>query len=120
MRLPHLIPTILWCVPLALQAAIAVVMVLRGLVRIFPFFFAYSVLVSSRDVILFLLQFFSGSQTQLLNEYALVFWWGDAIAILLSLGVVFETLRHLFRPYPSLRFIFTWIWIVAAIAATGA
>jgi hypothetical protein len=113
MRLPHLAPTILWFVPLALQAAIALVMVSRGLARVFPVFFAYTVLVPSRDVLLLL---FPNSG----NRYALVFWWGDAIAILLSLGVVVETLRHLFQPYPFLRFVFRGAWIVAVIATASA
>ena len=61
-------------------------MVWRGLVKTFPLFFAYTVLVPSRDVILLLLLPNSG------NTYSMVFWWGDAAAILLSLGVVVEIL----------------------------
>jgi hypothetical protein len=106
--------TVLWLVPVALQAVIAAVMVWRGLVRTFPLFFAYTVLVPSRDVILLLLLPNSG------NTYSMVFWWGDAAAILLSLGVVVEILLHLFRPYPFLRFVFRGIWIVAIIATASA
>jgi hypothetical protein len=36
--------------------------------------------------------------------YSAVFWWGDAAAILLSLGVILEVLWHLFRPYRFLQF----------------
>jgi hypothetical protein len=50
----------------------------------------------------------------------MVFWWGDACAILLSLGVIVETLWHLFRPYPFLRFVFRWIWIAAVVAIASA
>jgi hypothetical protein len=50
----------------------------------------------------------------------MVFWCGDAAAIVLSLGVVVEILLHLFRPYPFLRFAFRGIWIVAILAAASA
>src|SRR5258708_13448740 len=93
MRLPHLAPTILWFVPLALQAAIALVMVSRGLARVFPGFFAYTVLVPSRDVLLLL---FPNSG----NRSALFFWGGAAIAIFLCLVGLVSPLLHLFRPYP--------------------
>lgn len=113
MRLSLLAPA-LYVIPLALQAAITVLMIRRGLFKAFPIFFAYTVLVPSRDLVLLLLLPNSG------NRYASVFWWGDAIAILLSIGVVIEVLRHLFRPYPFLRFIFRGVWVVAVIATTSA
>jgi len=113
MRLASLASSILWFVPLALQAAIASVMVWRGLVGVFPFFFSYTVLVPARDILLLLSPYTT-------DRYALVFWWGDALAILLSLGVIVEILWHLFRPYPFLRFVFRWIWIVAVIATASA
>ena len=113
MRLPHLVSAILWFVPLALQAAIAFVMLWRGLVKVFPVFFSYLALVAARDVLLLLLPNTG-------NRYSVVFWWGDAAAILLSLGVIVETLWHLFRPYPFLRFVFRWFWIVAVIATASA
>jgi len=111
MSLSRLAPSVLWFVPLVLQVVIAVVMAIRGLAKVFPIFFIYTVLVSSRDAVLLL---FPNPANR---TYSYVFWWGDAIAILLSLGVVIEILQHLFRPYASLRIVFTGIWIVAVIAA---
>ncbi len=113
MRFSHLVSAILWFVPLALQAAIAFVMLWRGLVKVFPVFFSYVALVTVRDVLLLL---FPNTG----NRYAIVFWWGDAAAILLSLGVIVETLWHLFRPYPFLRFVFRWFWVAAVIATASA
>lgn len=113
MRFSHLVSAILWIVPLALQAAIAFVMLWRGLVKVFPVFFSYVALVTVRDVLLLL---FPNTG----NRYAIVFWWGDAAAILLSLGVIVETLWHLFRPYPFLRFVFRWFWVAAVIATASA
>ncbi|MGA8310667.1 MAG: hypothetical protein WB755_11605 [Terriglobales bacterium] len=113
MRFSHLVSAILWFVPLALQAAIALVMLWRGLVKVFPVFFSYVALVTVRDVLLLL---FPNTG----NRYAIVFWWGDAAAILLSLGVIVETLWHLFRPYPFLRFVFRWFWVAAVIATASA
>ena len=49
-----------------------------------------------------------------------VFWWGDAVAILLSLGVILEVLWHLFRPYQFLQFVFKLVWIAAFVAAAFA
>jgi len=111
MSLSQLAPSVLWFVPLVLQVVIAVVMACRGLIRVFPVFFIYTVLVFSRDAILLL---FPNSENR---TYSYVFWWGDALAILLSLGVVVEILQHLFRPYASLRIVFAAVWILAAIAA---
>jgi hypothetical protein len=113
MRLPHILSSVLWLVPVALQAAIAFAILWRGLFRAFPLFLAYTVLVPARDLILLLFPYPG-------NRYSLVFWWGDAIAILLSLGVIFEVLWHVFRPYPFLRFVFKLFWIVAGVATASA
>jgi len=113
MTLSHLVTQTLWIVPLILQVAIAVVMWRRNLVRVFPIFFSYTVLVPSRDTALLFLKYPT-------NSYALVFWCGEALAVLLGLGVVFEILRHIFPPYPSLRFVVKSVWILGAFAAVTA
>lgn len=113
MRLAYLTSSILWLLPLVLQTAIASVMIWRGLAKVFPFFFTYTILVPARDITLLLLPYDS-------NPYARIFWWGDALIILLSLGVIVEILWHLFRPYPFLRFVFRWVGIVAVIATASA
>ncbi|HXW92772.1 MAG TPA: hypothetical protein VEK33_19645 [Terriglobales bacterium] len=113
MSLSHLVTKTLWIVPLILQAVIAGVMWRRNLVRVFPIFFSYTVLVPSRDAALLFL-------TYPTNPYALVFWCGEALAVLLGIGVVFEILRHIFPPYPSLRLVVKSVWILGAFAAVTA
>src|SRR5437762_11218137 len=81
MRLSQLVSSILWLVPLSLQAAIALAILWRRLLRVFPIFFSYTVLVPVRDIILLLLPFPG-------NRYSFVFWWGDAVVILLSLAII--------------------------------
>ena len=108
MRLSQLVSSILWLVPLSLQAAIALAILCRRLLRVFPIFFSYTVLVPVRDIILLLLPFPG-------NRYSFVFWWGDAVVILLSLAIIFEVLWHLFRPYPFLHFVFRLVGIVAVV-----
>ena len=113
MSISHVATTALWLFPLALQAAIAVVMLWRGLVVIFPVFFGYTLLILSRDIALLYLHYPG-------DLYSLVYWCGEGLAVLLGLGVIFETARYLFAPYPFLKILFKVLWIVGAIAgATG-
>src|ERR1051326_7540389 len=109
----HLLTRTLWAVPLILQGAITVVMLHRKLVRIFPIFFSYTVLVLSRDIVLLFLPYPK-------NLYSLVYWCGEALAVLLSLGVIFETLRHILPAYPFLRIVLKAVWIIGGIAAVTA
>jgi hypothetical protein len=113
MRFAPSISLVLWFVPVTLQAGIAFAMLRRGLTKLLPVFFCYTVFIVARELILHLLPY-SG------NLYSAVFWWGDAAAILLSLGVILEVLWHLFRPYQFLRFVFRLIWIAAVVAAAFA
>lgn len=113
MSLPRLLSSVLWLLPIALQAAVAFVMLRRGLFKVFPFFFSYTVFIVARDFILLLLPFTG-------NLYSTVFWWGEAAAILLSLGVILEVLWHLIRPYPFLRFVFKLVWAAAFVATAFA
>jgi hypothetical protein len=113
MSLPRLISSALWLIPIALQAAIAFVMLRRCLFKAFPIFFSYTAFIVARDFILLLLPFTG-------NLYSTVFWWGEAAAILLSLGVILEVLWHLIRPYPFLRFVFKLVWAAAFVATAVA
>jgi hypothetical protein len=113
MSFSHLATIVLWFVPAGLQVAIATVMLRRRLAKVFPVFFTYNVLVPSRDILLFFLPHPG-------NLYALIYWCGDALAILLGLGVIVETVKHLFPPYPLLRILIRVIWIVGAIAGAAA
>jgi hypothetical protein len=113
MTFSHLLSKTLWVFPLALQLAIAFVMWRRKLVRIFPIFFGYTVLVVSRDIVLLFLHNPGPA-------YFFVYWWGDALAVLLGLGVIFEALRNIFPPYPFLRVVLKSVWILGGIAAVTA
>lgn len=103
----------LWLTPLVLQAAISVVMLRRRLVEIFPIFFAYTVLVLCRETALLFLRYPG-------DLYSLVYWCSEALAVLLGLGVIFETVRHIFAPYPFLRTLMRLAWIAGIIAAVTA
>jgi hypothetical protein len=103
----------LWVVPLLIQVAIAAIMLRRKLAGVFPVFFGYTVVVASREIVLHFLPY-SG------RSYSLVYWWTEALAVLLGLGVVFETLRNILPPYPFLRVILKWVWVLGGIAAATA
>src|SRR5438270_10389975 len=109
----HLLTQILWVVPLVFQLAIAAVMLRRRLTKIFPVFFSYTVLVLSRDIVLLFLPYPK-------SLYSLVYWCGEALAVLLGLGVIFETLRHLLPPSRFLRIVLILVWILGGFAAVTA
>jgi hypothetical protein len=109
MNFSYLVAKALWVGPLALQAAIAFVMFRRKKVTLFPVFFCYTVVVLSRE---FLLLFLNQG-----NLYALVYWCGEAIAVVLGLAVIFEVLGNVLPPSPSLRFVLNSVWILGGIAA---
>ena len=73
-------------------------MLVRKLVGTFPVFFAYTVLVPTRDVVLLFLKYPGTS-------YALVYWVGEALALLLGLGVILEVAQRLVQPFRFLRFL---------------
>ena len=110
MPFSRLATNVLWLLPLALQCVIAVVMSLRGLTKQYPFFFSYTILLPARDVVLLFLPYDG-------RRYSRVYWWGEAGALLLSLGVILEVIWHLIEPYPFLRTVFRMVWIVGIIAA---
>src|SRR6266851_4056245 len=110
MRVPHAITVALWIAPIVIQSVIVIVMLHRKLVEIFPVFFAYSVLVPAREILLFFVRHH-------LNLYSRIYFFSEAIVVALSLGVIYEVIWHLIRPYPFLRwFAFSVFWIVAAVA----
>jgi hypothetical protein len=113
MNFSRLVTSVLWFMPLAMQCVIALVILRRGLVGQFPFFFSYTVLLPARDATLYFLPE-SG------DRYSSVFWWGDAAAILLSIGVIFEISWHFVRPYAFLRLFLRVLWIAAVIVAGAA
>src|SRR5215831_12259226 len=109
----YLLTKTLWLFPLVLQVAIAAVMLWRKLAGVFPVFFAYTVVMVSRETALFFLPY-SG------RAYSLVYWWGEALAVLLGIGVIFETLRNILPPYPFLRLVLKLVWVLGGMAAATA
>jgi hypothetical protein len=110
MTAPHAITVALWIAPIVIQSIIVIVMLHRKLVEIFPVFFTYSVLVPAREVILLFVRNHP-------DPYSRIYWFSEAIVVALSLGVIYEVIWHLIRPYSFLRrFAFSFFWIVAAVA----
>ncbi len=100
----------LWITPIVIQSIIVIVMLQRKLVKIFPVFFTYSVLLPAREILLLFVPNHS-------NAYSSIYFVGEAIVVALSLGVIYEVIWHLVRPYSFLRgFAFRFFWIVAAVA----
>src|ERR1700757_3042513 len=97
----------LWLFPLALQAAIAFVMWRRKLAKIFPVFFAYTLTVLTREGSLLVLKYPG-------NLYAVVYWSGEALAVLLGLGVIFETLRHILPQQVFMKISSKFAWTLGA------
>jgi len=109
----RLVTSVLWVMPLAILCVIAVVMMCRRLVGQFPFFFIYTLLLPTRDTILYFLP-------RPGDRYSNVFWWGEAAAVLLALGIIFEISWHFVRPYPFLRLFLRVLWISAIVVGLAA
>src|SRR5260370_7960492 len=110
MQVPHAITVALWIVPIVIQSIIVIVMLHRKLLEIFPVFFTYSVLVPAREILLL----FVRNHPDL---YSRIYWFSEAIVVALSIGVIYEVIWHVIRPFSFLRqFAFGFFWIVAALA----
>jgi hypothetical protein len=96
MHIRNVLRVVLWVTPNTLLSLIAVIMLRRRLVRVFPCFFTYCVYVLARDVVL-------GLVANLYAAYFWIYWGGEAISILLQLGVIYEVLWYLTGPYPFVR-----------------
>lgn len=108
------VTAMLWIAPIVIQSIIAIVMLHRKLVEIFPVFFTYSVLLPTREIFLLFVRNHPGRYSP---TYWFTYWLGEAIVVVLSLGVIYEVIWHLIRPYSFLRrFAFKFFWIVAAVA----
>jgi hypothetical protein len=113
MSFSHFVTKTLWILPIVLQVAIAFVMCRRNLVRVFPIFFGYTLTVLTREALLLLLKYPS-------NLYAIVYWSGEALAVLLGLGVIVETLYHVLPRHPFMKILVALLCIGGTIAATTA
>lgn len=113
MSVQHLATDILWVVPLILQGAIALVMVRRKIVRSFPFFFSYTTAILSTNLVLIFLPYNH-------RAYSLIYWWSEALAILLGLAVIFEILRRILPSSPAGQFVLNVVRVLAGVAAITA
>ena len=108
--LAYLVIRVVWVLSLVLEAAIALSMLKRRLVSTFPIFFAYSILELLTGITLL---FFDTRG----NNYALIYWCSEAVAVLLGLLIIFEVLRHILPSNPSSRFVTNFVWILSAVVA---
>ena len=103
---------ILWLTPLILQTVILTVMLRRKLVVSYPLFFIYTIVIVCREFILFFLE--QGT------VYFLVYVWGETLAVLLGLAVIFEILVHILPNSSLFTFVRNSVFIFGAIAAVAA
>jgi len=90
----------LWLAPHLLQILIAVIMVRKGLVRAFPWFFAYTIFQIVEEGTLFILDHtpaISGTQ------YWQASWAGLLIAVALRFAVIREVFCSVFEDYPGFQ-----------------
>lgn len=100
----------LWVTPIVIQSVIVIIMLWRRLARVFPVFFAYTALVPAREILLLFIR----NHREL---YFRTYWLGEAIVVALSLGVIYEVIWHLIRPYSFLRRLaLKFFWVVAIVA----
>jgi hypothetical protein len=104
----------LWLFPLVVQAAIVFGMIRRKLVKSFPIFFTYTVVVFFSDTGLLLFQRRGG------NLYHRLYSYKEAAAVVLGLAVIFEVLRYILPPYTSPRFVFNLIRVLSGVFAISA
>lgn len=97
MTFSRLLTLVLWFLPLAMLVLIALVMWRRRLFARFPLFFSYALLLPARDLALVCLPYGS-------PRYSSVYWWGEGVAVLLAVGIIFELIGYVVRSYPFLRF----------------
>lgn len=110
MKVPYLITMTLWITPIVIQSVIVVIMLRRQLAKVFPLFFAYTSLVPAREILLL----FVRNHPEL---YFRTYWIGEALVVTLSLGVTYEVIWHLVRPYSFLRRLaLRLFWVVAIVA----
>ena len=100
----------LWIMPIVIQSIIVIVILHRKLAKVFPVFFTYSVLIPAREILLLFVRNHA-------KVYSSIYFFTEAIVVALSLGVIYEVIWHLIRPYSFLRrFALRLFWIVAAVA----
>lgn len=113
MSIPYLVAKTLWVLPLLLQSGFVLSMLRTRLVSELPIFFVYTV---QELFIGIALLFFNPAG----NHYALLYWFHEAIAVLLGLLIIFEILGHVLPQSSSLTFVQKSLWILTGMAAITA
>jgi hypothetical protein len=104
---------VFWIVPLCLQPLIAIWIILRRQIRIFPIFLLYTLFVSARDLVLLFVKHNK-------RTYAWIYFLGEPLALLLGVAVIFELIWQLLRPYDALRVLgLRLFWASIAFASLG-
>lgn len=109
MSFSRLFTSVLWYLPSAMLAVIAFVMWCRGLAPRFPLFFSYIILVPVRDMVLAWLPLDR-------HRYSSIYWWGEGVAVLLALGIIFELVGYFVRTYPFLGFLLRVLSVAGVLA----
>src|SRR5260370_14602727 len=99
MNVEHVLKIGLWIVPVILQLLIAIIMVRRGLVGQFRYFFTYCLFVAARDIALLLLQ----HRSNFYLFYFWIYWLCDGLLILLQLVVLCEVFLNLVPAHLGFR-----------------
>jgi len=108
-----LVTHLLWFLSIALEAAIVFVILRRKLLLTFPFFFAYTCSMFSRDIVLTFIRYPS-------NLYARVYLYGEIVTVFLALAVIFETIKCILPEYPFLKAGLNLAKMLGAVAALTA
>lgn len=88
---------IIWCLGPLLETILLIVMVRRRLRSTFPRFFAYILFQVIKSVVLFVVYHFYS------DNYFYAYWTGNALSVLLSVTVIDEIWRCLFRGYEGIQ-----------------
>ncbi len=99
MNLGYVLRMGMWITPVILQLLIAIIMIRRGLVRQFRYFFTYCLCAPTRDVTLLFLQ----NRPNLYSFYFWIYWVGDGLLILLQVVVLFEVFSYLTSVHARFR-----------------
>jgi len=87
---------LLWCASLGFQSLLLLIMLVKKLWGKFPFFFAYMLVTFASSAGLYFLR-------GLPFAYFYVYWFCEAIGLLLGLAVIYEVFRKLLQPYAALH-----------------
>ena len=106
-----------WLGGIALQGALAAVVLLRKVWRELPFFAIYFLSNLTLGCLLYLMAIVHLSR----NVYFYSHWSSQCVVLILGLGVVFEIFNHLFAPYAGLkktvRMVFTCVALLLMVCA---